>query len=140
MSRFWADLRVIESSQEVKTSAEESKMDYPSGPVTQREEKGRSFLQAAASRLKRLHLRFGVWLPAGVALLLAVVLTSLYTSLATAERGDGPTGTVDSAAVGIESPAANPAAADPVPGLRSSLRAALRRGLEVRSPAGEGER
>jgi hypothetical protein len=124
----------------VKTSAEESKMDYPSGPVMQREEEGRSFLQAAASRLKRLHLRFGVWLPVGAALLLAVVLTALYTSFATAERGAGPVGTVDSAAVGIESPVANPAAADAVTGLRSSLRAALRRGLEVRSPAGEGDR
>jgi len=114
-------------------------MDYPSGPVMQREEDGRSFLQAAASRLKRLHLRFGVWLPVGAALLLAVVLTALYTSFATAERGDGPVGTVDSSAVGIESPAANPATTDAIPGLRSSLRAALKRGLEVRSPAVEGD-
>ncbi len=115
-------------------------MDYPSGPGTQSEENGSSFLQAAASRLKRLHLRFGVWLPVGAALLLAVVLTALYSSFATAERGGGPTGTVDSAAVGIESPAASPATADALPGLRSSLRAALKRGLEVHLPAGEGER
>ena len=113
-------------------------MDYPSGPGTQSEENGSSFLQATASRLKRLHLRFGVWLPAGAALLLAVVLTALYSSFATAERGGGPT--VDSAAVGIESPVASPATADALPGLRSSLRAALKRGLEVHLPAGEGER
>ena len=115
-------------------------MDYPSGPGTQSEENGSSFLQAAASRLKRLQLRFGVWLPAGAALLLAVVLTALYTSFATAERGAGTVGTVDSAAVGIESPVAIPAAADAVTGLRSSLRAALKRGREVHLPAGEGER
>ena len=115
-------------------------MDYPSKPVTQREEKGRSFLQAAATRLKRLHLRFGVWLPVGAALLLAVVLTSLYTSFATAERGGGVAGTADSTAAGIARPAENPAAADKVQGLRHSLRAALRRGLELPSPAEEGER
>jgi hypothetical protein len=115
-------------------------MDYPSKPVTQREEKGRSFLQAAASRLKRLHLRFGVWLPVGAALLLAVLLTSLYTSFATAERGAGPAGTADSAAAGIEQPAENPAVADKGQGLRRSLRAALKRGLELPSSAEEGER
>ena len=116
-------------------------MDYPSGPGMQSEENGRSFLQAAASRLKRLHLRFGVWLPTGAALLLAVTLTALYTSFAAAERGGGSAGTLESAAVGIESPtAAEPATAEAVPGLRSSLRAALKRGLEVHLPAGEGER
>ena len=115
-------------------------MDYPSGPGMQSEENGRSFLQAAASRLKRLHLRFGVWLPVGAALLLAVTLTALYTSFAAAERGGGSAGTLESAAVGIESPAAEPATAEAVPGLRSSLRAALKRGLEVHLPAGKGER
>ena len=113
-------------------------MDNPSGPLRQIKEKGRSFLRAAAVRLKRLHLRFGLWLPVGAALLPAVLLTALYTSFATAERGGGPSGTVESSAAGIVRPAENPAAEDRAQDLRRSLRAALRRGLELRSPAEEG--
>lgn len=117
-------------------------MDLLSGPGIQGEETRQGFPGAVASRLKRLHRRFGVWKPAGAALLLAITLTALYTSFATAERGGGTGGTVDSTATRLETSGEAPAAAESAPGerLRGSLRAALRRGLGVRLPAGEGER
>ena len=117
-------------------------MDHSFGPGSGGEEPHQNILEAAGIRLKQLYLRFGVWLAAGAALVLAIGLTVLYTSLATAERADGEGGTDESAAARIESSSQLPGKADSDPGasLRGSLRTALRRGLEVVSPGREGER
>ena len=115
----------------------ESEQTGESTPVTESEQTRKSIPRAALARVKRLHLRLGIWLPVGGAGVLALGLTILYSSLATAERGSKeyfpgvqagkPTG---SGAVEVH---------DPAESLRGSLRAALRRGLRV-EPGEKGER
>lgn len=114
-------------------------MDHRSGPpATEREQTRGSILRVALAWVKRLHLRLGIWLPVGAAGVLALALTILYTSLATAERGD-EAGYVPGDQPG--NPAVSPVSKirDPAQGLRGSLRAALRRGLQVQ-PGGQGGR
>jgi len=89
-------------------------------------------LGLAIVSLKKLYLRFGIWLPVGAAGVFALVLTILYTSLATAERagdsGSVPAGQAVPGGVEIQ---------DSAGGLRGSLKGALRRGLQVQ-PSAEG--
>ncbi len=109
-------------------------MDHPVEPATREGEKAReSIPRQALAWLKSQHLRFGIWLPVGAAGVLALTLTVLYTSLATAERGNEAGGKAGEPALapGVE-------VHGPARQLRGSLKAALRRGLQPRSPV-EGD-
>jgi hypothetical protein len=115
----------------------ESERTRESIPATESERIRESILRTVLARVKRLHLRLGIWLPVGGVGVLALGLTILYSSLATAERGS------EESFPGVQ--AGNPAGSaavevhDSAEGLRGSLREALRRGLRA-GPGEKGER
>ncbi|MCS5628487.1 MAG: hypothetical protein NZ935_12945 [Planctomycetes bacterium] len=113
-------------------------MDHPVEPATREGEKPRqSIPRQALAWLKGQHLRFGIWLPVGAAGVLVLTLTVLYTSLATAERGNED-GYVPGGKAGEPALAPGVEVHDPARQLRGSLKAALRRGLRPGSPV-EGD-
>ena len=113
-------------------------MDHPVEPATREGEKAReSIPRQALTWLKTQHLRFGIWLPVGAACVLALSLTVLYTSLATAERVEGD-GSVSGGQVGEPASLQALEAHSPATQLRGSLKAALRRGLQPQTRV-EGE-
>jgi hypothetical protein len=113
-------------------------MDHPVESATREGEKTReSIPRQALAWLKSQHLRFGIWLPVGAAGVLALTLTVLYTSLATAERGN-EAGYVPGGKAGEPALAPGVEVHGPARQLRGSLKAALRRGLQPRSPV-EGD-
>jgi len=112
-------------------------MDHPVEPATREGEKPReSIPRQALAWLKGQHLRFGIWLPVGVSGILVLTLTVLYTSLATAER-DNEAGYVPAGKAGEPALAPGVEVHAPARQLRGSLKAALRRGLQPRSPVEE---
>ena len=131
-------LAVTESEQVGEnTPVTESERARENTPVTESERTRESIPRAALARVKRLHLRLGIWLPVGGVGILALGLTILYSSLATAARGSEE----DSPGVQAGNPAGSAAVEvhDSAEGLRGPLREALRRGLRA-GPGEKGER
>ena len=114
-------------------------MDHPVEAATREGEKTRDSIPLQAlAWLKSQHLRFGIWLPVGAAGVLVLTLTVLYTSLATAERGNDAD-YVPGGKAGEPELAPGVEAHGPARQLRGSLKAALRRGLQPGAPV-EGDK